>query len=267
MKNIGLKIMTFNLRTAVSIDPFLWEQRRHWVAKVINKYRPDFIGTQEARDFMLDWLREHLSSNYDIYGVNRTNNPDTGENSAIFVLKSRFRILKKESFMLSDTPEIIGSMGWDAAYPRICSWAEIALKDQEIPFVRFFNTHLDNVGKIARLEGLKLILRVISEKNKTRHLSSILTGDFNATPDDGLLDVMKDFLPMNSCYDIFLPHEKENALTYHDYKGVIKGKPIDYILCSEEIKIKSTSIIRDTFNGGYPSDHYPVLSEVEVCNE
>lgn len=259
----NIKVMTFNLRVAVSSDPFVWEERKHWAAKIIEDHKPDLLGTQEATVPMLEWLKERFHETYDVYGVNRSAQ-DAGEFSAIFVKRELFSIIRKNSFMLSETPDVIGSMGWDARCARICSWTELSYKNDTRPVLRFFNTHLDHMGEVARKEGLRLILNQIQEENRVMRLPVILTGDFNATPESGLFKEMDGFAPMTSCFDLFTEEEKKNSKTIHGYKGGMEGSPIDYIFCSEEIDWLSTVIVRDQFGQGYPSDHYPVVSTVNV---
>ncbi|MDF2663564.1 MAG: hypothetical protein K0Q94_6355 [Paenibacillus sp.] len=93
-------------------------------------------------------------------------------------------------------------------------------------------------------------------------LPSLVTGDFNAKPDSGLFDVLKEHESVASCYDLFTEEEKLHSRTFHDYKGGSEGGPIDYILGCSGIRFVSTSIRRDRIGEGYPSDHYPVLSSV-----
>ncbi len=118
-------VMSFNLRVIVPSDPFDWEDRKHWIAETIHTHMPDVIGTQEATIPMLEWLKDRFKESYDVYAVNRTDSTEVGEFCAVFVKKSSFTIGSKGSFMLSETPDIIGSMGWDAHCERICSWVEL----------------------------------------------------------------------------------------------------------------------------------------------
>lgn len=161
-------VMSFNLRVIVSSDPFTWEDRKHWIAEIIHTYLPDVIGTQEASIPMLKWLEDIFQETYEVYAVNRTVSTEVGEFSAIFVKKSSFTIGTSASFMLSETPDIIGSMGWDAHCERICSWVELIPTGKTEPVLRFFNTHLDHMGKLARKEGLRLIQRVIQSKENEK---------------------------------------------------------------------------------------------------
>ena len=48
--------------------------------------------------------------------------------------------------------------------------------------VAYFNTHLDNDGKIARKEGIKLILSKM--KKVAKNMPAIITGDFNCTDEE-----------------------------------------------------------------------------------
>lgn len=264
--NAEIKVMTFNLRVAVPSDPYVWDQRKHWVAQIIEEHTPDLLGTQEATLPMLAWLTERLSPTHEVYGVNRVASDKVGEFSAVFIKKDKFSITNKESFMLSETPEIIGSMGWDARCERICSWVELSLGNDTEPVLRFFNTHLDHAGKIARQEGLKLTVSKIKELNEQRPLPFIITGDFNDVPESGLLESATSQIPMTSCYDHLTEMETKHTLTFHGYFGGSEGRPIDYILSSSEGRFLSTSIIRNQIENGFPSDHYPVLSTLQFSN-
>ncbi|NLP49836.1 endonuclease/exonuclease/phosphatase family protein [Bacillus sp. RO1] len=254
-------VMSFNLRVIVPSDPFNWEDRKQWIAETIITYTPDVIGTQEATIPMLEWLTDRFKESYEVYAVNRTVSTEVGEFSAIFVKKSSFTIGPKGSFMLSETPDSIGSMGWDAHCERICSWVELVPKGETAPVLRFFNTHLDHMGKLARKEGLKLILDMIRSKDNAHSLPVILTGDFNDVPES---EALAEVSWMESCYSCFTEEEKENSHTFHAYEGGIKGSPIDYIFGANGVEFLTASIIRDSFDGGYPSDHYPVLAKVKL---
>ena len=85
-------------------------------------------------------------------------------------------MLEWGNFWLSSTPDI-PSIGWDAACTRTATWALLKDKKTKEKFY-YVNTHLDHVGKVARKEGLKLILEKIQKINLD-NFPLILTGDFN----------------------------------------------------------------------------------------
>ncbi|RKN74126.1 endonuclease/exonuclease/phosphatase family protein [Paenibacillus ginsengarvi] len=256
----SFKVMTFNLRINAAQDPYSWEQRKFWATAVIEEQKPDLIGAQEVTIPMLGWLADRFRDRYDLYAVNRKQSNDSGEHCAILVKKETFSIVHKSSFMLSETPDVIGSFGWDAACERICSWVELAGRHDGTPMLRFYNTHLDHRGDLARKEGLRLVLTEM--ERQTEALPAILTGDFNAGPENELFRVMAGFAPMSGCFDSWSEEEQRRSKTFHGYKGGEEGSPIDYIFASEGLAIESTEIIRDRFDGGYPSDHYPVVSTI-----
>ena len=58
-----------------------------------------------------------------------------------------------------------------------------------------------------------------------------------------------------------LKHAKsENEGTFNSFKGEMNGEKIDFIFISQNIKVKDTEIVRDSYDGKYPSDHFPVTA-------
>jgi hypothetical protein len=53
--------------------------------------------------------------------------------------------------------------------------------------------------------------------------------------------------------------------TFHGYSGGVDGTPIDHVLYStEDFRAVSGNIVRTTFDGYYPSDHYPLEVSMEI---
>ncbi len=75
-----------------------------------------------------------------------------------------------------DTPEKT-LRHWGNACVRICSWALFHDTDSG-ESLSVFNTHLDHVSQHSREQGVRLILRKISEQALKAPV--ILCGDFNA---------------------------------------------------------------------------------------
>jgi endonuclease/exonuclease/phosphatase family metal-dependent hydrolase len=122
---------------------------------------------------------------YGWFGVCRTDGstnpkPD-GEFSAILYRKDRFRLLDGGTFWLSDTPDVVGSKAWDAAFPRIVTWAMFKDKNTDRDFFHF-NTHFDHQGVQARDESAKLLLQKI--QSIAGESPVLITGDFNCTVHD-----------------------------------------------------------------------------------
>src|SRR3546814_13670773 len=89
----------------------------------------------------------------------------------------RFTLLAAGTFWLSQTPDRPGK-GWDAAYPRIASWARLRDRTASQTLL-VVNTHFDHVGQVARVESAKLIRRWIGDPRQPGD-AVVLTGEFNS---------------------------------------------------------------------------------------
>ena len=91
-------------------------------------------------------------------------------------------------------------------------------------------------------------------------------GDFNCYLEDNLFNIIREEETNNTCFNVCYDNIKNNILgTFHYFKGGYEGKIIDYILYSKEYEIKSLNIDDRKIDGGYPSDHYPVICIFVVC--
>ena len=67
-----MKVMTFNLRFENDRDgDNAWVHRRERVVKIINRYQPSILGTQEGKWSQLMYLRDQLPG-YEIFIPGRT---------------------------------------------------------------------------------------------------------------------------------------------------------------------------------------------------
>ena len=87
---------------------------------------------------------------------------------------------------------------------------------------------------------------------------TVLTGDFNATPDSPAYKRLSEFFS-----DVNAVTAKDFGTTFHNYGEIKEGQHIDYCFISGNAVPIDSQIIRDTADGKYPSDHYGLLSETE----
>lgn len=228
------------------------------VKNLFKKYLPDLIGTQEATLTWKHYLTEAVGE-YGIVGEPREAIIDP-EHTLILYKKERFELIKTETFALSESGEF-GSLGWGEEYPRICTYA--ILKDKESgKEIAFFNSHLA-LRDEARCEMLKLIFDRIKKFN----LPTLFTGDFNTTEDSAPYK-----LCMETIFDDtkYIAKDSDTGYTWHNYLGEgienhprAMTSPIDYCMCSKnDFEVDSYKIIRETENGLFVSDHYPVISKL-----
>ncbi len=252
--------MTFNIRLNLSSDrENAWPHRKEAVASMIRFHGADLVGVQEALPEQLEDLDARLP-HFGRFGVGRAADR-RGEASAIFYRKSRFEVLRQDTFWLSETPGVAGSKGWDAAYERIVTWGE--LRDRRTGAVFFhFNTHLDHVGVVARREGTRLLLRKIAEIAGER-TPVVLTGDFNAPPDSEpyrlvVANGFEDSFARSRC-----PHHGPTS-TWNGFTAIEPGRRIDFIFVRDVAAVLQHAVLSDTFDGRFPSDHLPVIAEMRI---
>lgn len=182
-----MNVMSFNIRMDTPNDKEnQWTYRKDLAANVIKFYDVDIFGAQEVLHHQLTDLLERLPG-YTYVGVGREDGKTKGEYSPIFFKKDRFTVEDSGNFWLAEDMNAIGKKGWDAACERVATWAILKDKVSGKKFF-FLNTHLDHVGKVARHEGASLVLEQVKVKGK--NLPSIVTGDFNAAPEDEPIQVL-----------------------------------------------------------------------------
>ncbi len=264
VRPLDMRVMTFNIRTGHAKDgENRWSLRRAFVGDVIRQYSPDVIGVQEAFRFQLDELKQRLPE-YGEVGTGRDGGTK-GEYAAILYRKKRFDVDESGTFWLSDTPEE-PSAHWGNHYLRICTWARLIDKQSARPFY-VYNTHMDHQSQPAREKGAQLIMRRIA--GRLHQDPFVLTGDFNAGEDNPVIAYFKGTgtftnptpIPVVDSFRILHPEEKVVG-TGNRFSGYVDGPKIDYIFAPPDTRALEATIVRTNRNGRYPSDHYPVTSQL-----
>jgi glycerophosphoryl diester phosphodiesterase len=254
----GLTVMTYNVRLDVASDgDNAWPKRKEFLASQVAFHAPDVMGTQEGTPSQIDWLDGRLT-NYARIGEGRQGG-HKGEYSAIFYNRQRLKVKESGTFWLSETPDIV-STGWDAALPRIVTWARFTERSGDRDFFAF-NTHFDHVGATARLKSVDLILTMIDSLNKDG-LPFVLTGDLNLTPDTAPLQRLSSALT-----DAFVaaPVRLGPVGTFTGFKrDVPASRRIDYIMVGPGVKVVNYATLTDAVDGRYPSDHFALISTLHL---
>lgn len=237
-----------------------WDERVDGILTTLSGKRPDILCVQEA---LLHQLKDLQTAGYNYCGVGRADGKEAGEFTAILFDPERFSLLDAGTFWLSDHPDSVGSIGWDAALPRIATWARF--KDRRSAKELYvFNTHFSHIGDTARLESARLLIRKVNEIAGEQPV--ILTGDFNCKintlpyqliVDPGNLKMFKD-----SRYNAGTqPGPPDFSFVGSDFAGT-PGNIIDHIFVSGGIHVLSAKIFSNCINGRCPSDHLPVITDL-----
>jgi endonuclease/exonuclease/phosphatase family metal-dependent hydrolase len=222
---------------------------------------------QEVLAMQADFLQDKLPE-YGFAGSGRDDGKRAGEYSPIMFKKSRFDLLDSGQYWLSETPEVVGSKGWDAALPRIVTWVRLKEKPSGTTILAF-NTHWDHMGNVARVESGKLMRRLMEQKGGDAKEPVVVTGDFNSeetTPQYKTLTAGDgNGVKLIDAYREVHPRREADEASFHEFKGTREGMRIDWILHSPQWKATGAAIDHTQREGRYPSDHFPVTAELQLA--
>ena len=259
MNGQSLKIMSYNIRVDLVADGDNdWNHRNDFFTSQIQFYQPDIFGVQESAPNQVNDIANELPQ-YRFVGIGREG-IGKGESATIFYNKKRLKMLLNDTFWLSETPNEI-SLGWDAAYKRVCTYALFKdVKTKQLFWV--FNTHLDHVGEQAKINGIKLILSKIKEVNN-KNYQVIFTGDLNSEPDSDEIFLLKKEMKDTRAISKTQPFGPSGT-----FNGFKHNEPVtrllDYIFISKNsgFKVEKFAVLSDSKDLKYPSDHLPVYVEL-----
>lgn len=258
---LSLNVMTYNIRYAADQpEVHSWKNRRDGILQSFRNI--DMAGLQEVMPVQVKDLYSGISG-YKIIYRSRETDSLTGEGVPILYNDDKFLLLFSGTFWLSDTPEIPGSNTWEAACNRIVTWGRFIDKESNIGFF-VFNTHLDHISQIARENGTRLILNTI--KMMAPGFPVILTGDFNADENNNVYKMIIESGLKDTYREIHSDRDITDA-TFHGWQHDIGLTRIDYVFVTPDFEVRNARVIKEKVNGIYPSDHFAVVSELELIKQ
>lgn len=296
-KSGALRVGTYNIRlmTADRGTQNAWNERRKSLVDEIRRLDMDVFGMQEVFPAQALFITNALPW-YAVTGEYREKDRVSGEASPVCYRKDRFSVVTNGTFWLSETPDVPGVKGWDAACPRVCSWA--LLKDRRSgALMTFANVHTDHVSSRARKEGMLLVIRRMRQF-APKGTPIVFTGDHNCRETEAPAIAVAEFLD-DALYASKTPpkgpwrtfsgwkwRDKEvtavEALKLpKNVRNARKGSPdgagkdgrrleencgarIDYIYVSGDIVVEAyqTHALPRPGTKLYPSDHFPVTADI-----
>ncbi len=242
-----LTVMTLNLRFGRADDgPDRWENRKERYVSFFQEYRPDIIGMQEVNDFQAEFLTQILEG-YDFIGQMIPSPPYWQDNLIFF--KKEWSCSWFERFFFSHTPAI-PSRFQESKWPRQCVIGMFRKEEKSVVCV---NTHFDFLSSVQE-RCAKMIVQKLSAYISPQ-VPVIITGDFNALPDS---PGYREFVTHGRMKEVF---SGEYSGTYHGFTGKKNDRHIDWILYRGPVELLSRKMIVDPYQGGYLSDHFPVIAE------
>lgn len=249
------RILSFNVLCAGK-DHRWWKNRVPLVCSVIKEYKPSSFGVQEAHWEWMQALCENLPE-YDYVGIGRDDGDKDGEFSAVFYLKDEFTASESGNFWLSETPEK-PSKGWDAACIRIATYVKLTHKESGKSYIHF-NTHLDHVGAMAQINGVKMIQEKAASFGG---LPVVCTGDFNVSQDSECYNVM---LSANMGDARKMAPDTDDCYTFHGFIPEKHQDIIDFVFVDKAtVTPLNFKVINKLIDGEFYSDHHAVYADIEL---
>lgn len=279
-----IKAVSWNIRLDTPHDAELaWPHRAGNVIRQLQQQQPDIVGLQEVMFHQLVRI-ESAMPGYQRIGVGRDDGKNVGEFSPLLIRSSRFAVKDSGTFWfhpswLPDAPTqhgpeqigseligsgLIGKLGWDAALPRICSWA--LLQDKRSgKALRVLNLHLDHQGALARRESVQLIAAKINHWQQSSNAPVIIMGDFNPAAGDGLLAQIQKSLPQYQDALELTAKPQGPSYSFIPWRGTeADAVRLDFMLLrGDQFKVPAAGIIAD----GPPtrnSDHLALWAELRL---
>lgn len=234
-----------------------WFVRAPLLVKTLRKAAPDVLAMEEVSKVQYDYLKKALKG----YG-NEIMYPDEGAFAggvALFYNTAKFSLVKTGSFWVSETPEQ-RSLGWDADCIRGCVFMVLQQKSDGKSFA-VFGTHLDHKGSEARVKGIELIAERMGEFGD---LPCILTGDLNFGAEYG-----KAYRTATAYFKDakYCAADSDDGTTWHGWEITDYVEIDDYFFISKAgIDVQQYRILRDSYDGVYPSDHYPIMMKMTLSD-
>lgn len=256
---LPLRVMTYNIRYNHPDDQ-QWVARRGRIASMIQFHEPAVVGTQEGQLHQLIDLEQRLDG-YERVGVGRKSGG--GEFSALLYRPLRLELLEHDTFWLSEAPRDPESRGWDAAFPRIATWARFRDRLTENVFL-VLNTHFDHRGGTARVESARLIRQRVADLVDTE--PAVVMGDFNAEPHDRPVQLLTStdspVLLRDALTASETPHHGPTS-TFNAFRArVIEKYRIDYVFVRRGVRVLRHGHLSGRWRESFPSDHLPVVADL-----
>ena len=247
-----VRVMTLNLRFGLAKDGInSWERRQQAYPPLFTAYPSDLYCFQEANDFQLRALGAWLPK-YRHIGI-RSPAPPFWQHNPVFFPKS-WELLTAERIFLSATPDVPSRLR-SSKWPRQCTIGMFRHGGRPLLCV---NTHFDFAPETQR-ENARIIASRLEQY--PQDVPCIVVGDFNAVPGGRCYRFMTGdgWVSGRRFQSVF---GSASPGSFHGFTGSTNGRHIDWILIDGPFRVASAKAVTGTFGGIYPSDHFPMMTEL-----
>ena len=237
-------------------DEHFIDARKPLMVKMLKEANPDSFGVQEAH---IEWINALCAGlpEYDYVGVGREDGKEEGEFTAVFYKKDKFDVSDSGNFWISETPDV-PSLGWDSRCMRVSTYVKLTDKATGDSYIHF-NTHLDHVGRIAQINGAKMIQERAASFGG---VPVVCTGDFNVPQGSECYNTM---VSANMGDARMLAPDSDDSFTFHAFKPEEVQSIIDFVFVDKAtVKPVNFKVINKKIDGQFYSDHYAVYADIEL---
>jgi endonuclease/exonuclease/phosphatase family metal-dependent hydrolase len=251
-----LSVMTLNLRFGLADDGQNgWEYRKNAVTSLFREHATDFIATQEANDFQIDYLARNLPE-YQYVGRHHPA-PRFWQHNILFY-RQTLQCEEHVHFFLSETPKV-PSRSFGSQFPRQATLGLFHLRGRPILCL---NTHFDFDGP-AHMGAARVLKQQLASYSK--EIPTILMGDFNTTPEAPCYRwLTKNEANGEAGLDFNETFTKPHPSTFHGFTGKPVAGHIDWILFRGALRLKDCHVEKHSIEGVYVSDHNPVVAVFQL---
>lgn len=244
---MNFRIASFNIRVDLARDKHrMWKFRKWATRRRLKSLNCSIVGLQEALDRQVADLLKG-SHNISHVGKNR-DDASIGERCAVLFDSNLWKLREENTRWYGKTPDQRCFLE-GAPFPRIYTY--VSLLSAEGHRIDIYNTHLDHKSEDRRAQSMDQLLNTIDST-----IPTVIMGDFNAERDSRIFSRL-------SKYGLRFAHS-ENAPGTFNYWGRAKREPtIDHILVSEQLNVISAEVSNKKVFGFFPSDHWPVVAELQ----
>ncbi|SHJ19673.1 endonuclease/exonuclease/phosphatase family protein [Wenxinia saemankumensis] len=257
----GLRVATHNVHYIVlRRETGRWsrgdfERRRPALAAAFAALDADIVAFQEMESFgggsearenlALDWL---LSQNPG-YAAAAVGEPDSFPiTQPILYRTARLEVTDQGWFFFSDTPDVIYSRTFNGSYPAYATWAAFRDRTTGEAF-RVVNVHFDYEAWENRRRSAELVAAPIADWEGP----VILAGDLNARAGSPTMEILE---------VAGLTFPPVPGATFHFDRGLNLFGAIDHVGLRGAEALGPPMVLRESYDGVWPSDHYPVALDV-----
>ena len=257
-----MTVATINIRVDSkkdSLNP--WVERKQRLFDFVSQQHLDVMGLQEVYPRAMKDIHKGMPG----YSIVRRKNKEKRADAPILYRNSAYKKIAQGTFWLSEFPDSVGFIGWDGRHPRFVNWVVLTSRATGKVFC-VANTHLDNAGRQAREEGIKLLKERLA--SLAAQYPIILMGDMNSSETDSAVyqPALHNAFELHDTYNMAKQREGVDY-SFHGFgKRVMnKRKRVDFIYVSDSIDVNTFNIPREEkVQGVYLSDHCPVISNITI---